>query len=282
MRRLGLRLIVGTLAVGAIAAAVKYTPLPQVWASTSGAADVAFVEGSAALGFRLEALTVEGRSMTAREDLLGALDAEVGTPIAAIDVAAARAKVEALPWVRSAKIERRLPNTIHLVIEERMPYALWQKDERYTLVDHEGHLIVEVPESDIRLPLIVGADAPANAAELFEALKTQPDLARRVQAAVRVGARRWNIYLDTYEGGTSVRLPEENMADAWTRLALLEREHKILERDLEFIDLRVRDQLVVRLRRAPEKSAPATAAAPRMPATTGAPKLPAVPVKQSL
>jgi cell division protein FtsQ len=281
MRRLTLRLAACALTVGAIAAAVKYTPLPQVWASTAGAANVAFVEGSAALGFRLEALTVEGRAMTAREDLLGALDAEVGTPIAAIDVAAARAKVEALPWVRSAKIERRLPNTIHLAIEERTPYALWQKDERYTLVDHEGHLITEVPESDARLPLIVGADAPANAAQLFEALKTQPELARRVQAAVRVGARRWNIYLDVYEGGTSVRLPEEDMADAWTRLASLERDHKILERDLEFIDLRIKDQLVVRLRNAPEKS-PATAAAPKMPATTGVPKLPAVPVKQSL
>jgi len=281
MRRLTLRLAACAIAVGAIAAAVKYTPLPQVWASTAGAANVAFVEGSAGLGFRLEALTVEGRTMTAREDLLGALDAEVGTPIAAIDVAAARAKVEALPWVRSAKIERRLPNTIHLAIEERTPYALWQKDERYTLVDHEGHLIAEVPESDARLPLIVGADAPANAAQLFEALKTQPELARRVQAAVRVGARRWNIYLDVYEGGTSVRLPEEDMADAWTRLASLERDHKILERDLEFIDLRIKDQLVVRLRNAPEKS-PATAAAPKMPATTGVPKLPAVPVKQSL
>jgi cell division protein FtsQ len=273
MRRLMFRLGVTCVAAGAIAAVVKFTPLPQVAANAADAAGDAFLEASAGAGFRLQALTVEGRGMTAAEDLLGALDAEVGTPIAAIDVAKARIKVEALPWVKSAKIERRLPGTIHMVLEERAPYALWQRGERYTLVDHEGHLIVDVPESDIRLPLIVGADAPANAAMLFETLRTQPELAHRVQAAVRVGARRWNIYLDAYESGISVRLPEENMDDAWTRLAVLERDHKILERDLEFIDLRLADQLIVRPRKAPEEKQPATA---------GVPKVPVVPVKQDL
>lgn len=273
MRRLMFRSAAVLLAAGAAAAALKFTPLPAALAGAAASANEAVIDASARFGFRLQALTVEGRGMTAAEDLLGALDAEAGTPIAAIDVAKARTKVESLPWVKSAKIERRLPGTIHILLEERVPYALWQREGRYTLVDREGHLIVDVPESDINLPLIVGADAPANAAALFETLKVQPELAHRVQAAVRVGARRWNIYLDTYEGGISVRLPEDNLQDAWTRLATLERDHKILERDLEFIDLRLADQLIVRPRKTPEEKAPVTAASP---------KAPVVPVKQSL
>ena len=232
MRRLTLRLAAAAAGACLIAAAFKFTPLPQVFAGVSQAADGLFVDTSAGAGFRLQALTVEGRTMTAPADILGALDAEVGTPIAAIDVVKARTEIEKLAWVRTAKVERRLPGTIHIVLEERTPYALWQHGDLYTLVDHEGHLIVDVPESDIDLPLIVGADAPANAAALFEALKAEPELARRVQSAVRVGARRWNLYLDAYEGGISVRLPEEKMAEAWTRLATLEREHKIFQRDL--------------------------------------------------
>ncbi len=273
MRRLMFRFVAVAVSAGAVAALVRFTPLPRIAASAVNAADDAFVGGSAGLGFRLRALTVEGRAMTAREDLLGALDAEQGTPIAAIDVAKARTRVEALPWVRSAKIERRLPDTIHMVLEERVPYALWQRGERYTLVDHDGHLISDVPEFDIRLPLIVGTDAPANAALLFEALKKEPELARRVQAAVRVGARRWNIQLDSYEEGISVRLPEENMAEAWTRLATLERDHKILERDLEVIDLRLEDRLIVRLRKGGEEKTPAQA---------NTAKPPVLPVRQSL
>lgn len=272
MRRLILRAAAVTVSIAAIAAVAALTPVPTFAARTAAAAGAAFMDASAALGFRLTALTVEGRAMTARADILGALDAEAGTPIAAIDVAEARVKVEALPWVRSATVERRLPGTIHIVLEERIPYALWQHGERYTLVDHEGNLIVDVPEAPPRLPLIVGPDAPANAADLFTVLRAQPDLAPRVKAAVRVGARRWNLYLDTYEGGVSVRLPEENVAQALTRLAELERGHGLLQRDLEFIDLRLEDRLIVRLRKTPGETDAAQA---------GVSPPPAVPVKHS-
>ena len=58
-----------------------------------------------------------------------------------------------------------------------------------------------------------------------------------------------------------VRLPEENAAAAWASLARLEREQKLLEKDLVAVDLRYPDRLVVRLtpdaaarRRLPAKS----------------------------
>ena len=273
MRRLVSRLALTVAGAAAVISLAKLTPLPRMAADAAVRTEAALVDLSSTMGFRLGALTVEGRAMTTREDLLGALDAEPGTPIVVIDVSRARAKVEALPWVKSAKIERRLPGTIHIKLEERLPYALWQRDGRYTLVDHEGHLIVDVPAAEFQLPLIVGADAPAHAAVLFETLRAEPDLARRVQAAVRVGARRWNIHFDSYENGISVRLPEDNIKDAWARLAALDRDHKILERDLEFIDLRFKDQLIVRLRKTHSEE---------MPTAAGTSSVPAVPVKQSL
>src|SRR5262249_50716034 len=93
------------------------------------------VDAGARLGLKLENLTVEGRVLTPREDLLSAIDADRGTPILAIDVARARAEIEKLPWVRAAKVERHLPDTVNVEIEERKAYALWQQGKRYTLVD---------------------------------------------------------------------------------------------------------------------------------------------------
>ncbi|MBX7198174.1 MAG: FtsQ-type POTRA domain-containing protein [Rhodospirillaceae bacterium] len=212
------------------------------------------IDASASLGMRLQKLTVEGRDMTSREDLLAAVDAERGTPILAIDMAKARAQIEALPWVKSAKLERHLPDAVRIEIEERTPYALWQQDKRYFLVDRDGKPIIEVPEVDAAaqsLPMIVGNDAPRNAPALFATIETNPDLAARVRAAVRVGERRWNLYLDSFENGIAVRLPEEGFAAAWTRLGLLEKDHQILERDLEFIDLRLEDRLIVRVHKDP-------------------------------
>ena len=233
------------------AVAIKLALPPAAVADAKARWHNTLIDVSAGLGLKLDALTVEGRSMTEPGDLLAALDAERGMPILSIDVSQARTAIEALPWVREAKVERRLPGTVHVQIEERSPYALWQRAGRYTLVDREGKALVDVPAADASLPLIVGPDAPAHAAELFEALNTETDLAGRVRVAVRVGARRWNVYLDSFEGGIAIRLPEDDVAGAWSRLAGLERAHQILERNLDFIDLRIADRLVVRVRKDP-------------------------------
>jgi len=256
-----------TLITASTVTAVIVTVPPRTWPRAWENLDDTLIDASAALGMKLDAMTVEGRAMTEPGDLLSAIDAERGAPILSIDVAEARAHIEALPWVKSAKVERRLPASVHVVITERTPYALWQQAGRYTLVDRDGKAIVDVPEADPALPLIVGPDAPASAGALFEALSGEPDLAARVRAAVRVGERRWNIYLDVFEGGIAVRLPEGDIAPALTRLAALEREHKILERDLDFIDLRIADRLVVRVHKDPAaEPAPTTK---KKPATSG-------------
>jgi cell division protein FtsQ len=60
---------------------------------------------------------------------------------------------------------------------------------------------------------------------------------------VRVGGRRWNLRLDS---GIDIALPEEDASGAWHRLAELERSEGILERDIQMVDLRLPDRLVVR------------------------------------
>jgi cell division protein FtsQ len=151
-----------------------------------------------------------------------------------------------LGWVANAEVERRLPNTIFVRLFERAPVAVWQRNGKFLLVDSEGVVIGESgagQRSD--LTLIVGAKAPRHASTLLVMLDTQPQLMERVVAAVRVADRRWNLRLDN---GIDVRLPEVNPQAAWDRLAELEAEHKLLERDIIVIDLRLPERLVVRMR----------------------------------
>ena len=138
---------------------------------------------------------------------------------------------------------RRSPQPVGQRVERR-PLALWQHEKRYALIDGEGDVIVTErlePFSD--LIVVVGRNAPPHAAELVDALDRQPELRRRVKAAVWVGDRRWNVRL---EGGVDVRLPERDAAAAWARLADYQRRHRILERDVEILDLRFPDQVIVR------------------------------------
>ncbi len=199
---------------------------------------------SAHAGLRIEEVLVVGRSNTERDHLLRALGTARNAPILAFDVALAKERVEALPWVRSASVERMLPDTILLTVEERQPLALWQNDGQFALIDYEGSIIQRQNlEAYQDLMIVIGADAPQHTASLLETLGSQPELMSLVRAAIRVGARRWNLSL---VGGINVQLPEENASMAWTRLAQYQRTHGVLERDVELVDLRLPDRLIVR------------------------------------
>ena len=208
------------------------------------------IAGSARLGFSVSEIFVEGRHETERGRLRTALRLKRGAPILAFDPQAARRRVEDLPWVRSASVERHLPDVVHLRIVERRPLALWQRDGNFTLIDTEGKVIpAQLLDRFNRLMVVVGRDAPKHAAVLLTMLASQPALAIRVTAAVRVGGRRWNLHLDDQ---ITVRLPEDGQLAAWNQLAALERSHGLLERDLVAVDLRLPDRVVIR--RAPAKA----------------------------
>jgi len=211
---------------------------------------------SVAVGLSVQEVLVEGRARTEPGRLLAAVGVARGDPIMSFDPRAARSRVAALPWVREATVERRLPSLIYLRIEERTPIALWQTDGRIAVIDETGEVIPGIaPEGFASLTLVVGPDAPAHAAGLLQLLESEPDLRHQVVAAVRVGSRRWNL---RFQGGTDVRLPETGAAEAWAQFARIEREHGVLQRDVDSIDLRLPDRLVVRT--APEADPPAAKA----------------------
>lgn len=202
------------------------------------------IAASTELGFRVEEILVVGRSETTQKELLAAVRLVRGAPILAFDLQAAKKRLEALPWVKTASVGRMLPDTVMLNVEERRPLALWQHKGVFALIDTDGEVIMkENLDRFSDLLVVVGGDAPLHAAKLLEVLATEPELMDRVKAAVRVGGRRWNLRL---KNDIDVRLPEENAAKAWSRLAEYEKTHRILERDVQILDLRLPDRLIVR------------------------------------
>ena len=198
---------------------------------------------SAKTGLAIADIEVEGRHRTSAESILAALGVGRGTPILALSPARAKARLETIPWVRSAAVERRLPDTLYVRIVERRPLALWQHNGKFELVDREG-AVLPVPRLDefAGLVVLVGEDAPKEGAGLVEMLASEAELAHRVAAAVRVGGRRWNLHLDN---GIDIQLPEENPTAAWHELARLDRTDGLLEREVRRVDFRLPDRLVV-------------------------------------
>jgi len=196
-------------------------------------------------GLALASIEVTGRERQSKDSLLEALGVARGAPMMEIDLGAAQTRLEALPWIRSAELERRLPDTLFVRLVEREPFAFWQKDGKLALIDRDGTAIA-VPEIAQYGPLLVlvGDGAPQQAAALKELLATEPELARRVTAATRLGDRRWNLRFDS---GVAAALPETGAEAAWHRLAALQRERRVLDRAVALVDLRLPDRTVIRL-----------------------------------
>lgn len=204
----------------------------------------AAISTTASMGFRVKEVMVSGRQETSRKTLIDTLNVARGAPILAFDINAAKQRVDALPWVRTATVERMLPDTILVSINEREPLALWQLDKKLHLIDAEGAVILtEGLENYADLLMVVGEGAQARAAELIATLGVEPDLMMYVRAATWVGDRRWNLHL---KGGIDVRLPEDNPTAAWTRLAEYHRNHQVLDKNVTVLDLRIPDRLIVK------------------------------------
>lgn len=224
------------------------------------AADERFVVAGAKIGLSIKSVEVEGRKRASRESILEALRVQRGSPTLAFDPVAAKARLEALPWIRSAAVERRLPDTIRVRLVERRPLAFWQRRNKLILVDGAGVILAtDHLETFGPLLVLVGDDAPAQAAALRDLLATERELASRVEAAVRIGNRRWNLRLDS---GVEIELPEADPASAWHHLAELDRSYHLLERNIQKVDLRVPDRLGICLVPEPPK-APEKKAGPR-------------------
>jgi len=201
------------------------------------------IKQSVAMGLAVEDVRLEGRRHSSKARLIKALGLRRGDPILTFDLAAARQRLLDLPWVRDASVNRRLPNMIRISIKERQPMALWQRKGRLVLVDTNGVVITKHRLGRFRnLIIIVGKDAPRHAATLFAMLDSEPDLARKVTAAVRVGARRWNVQM---KSGVRIQLPETDPHLAWHRLARMNQQQKLLSRDVKTIDLRLPGKLIV-------------------------------------
>jgi cell division protein FtsQ len=196
-----------------------------------------------------------------------ALGVSRGDPILDFSPEAARTRIETIAWVQRAHVERRLPGTILVRIEERRPFAIWQNNARFVIIDREGRVVAADGLDQFGpLPLLVGPGADAAGPALYDTLRREPEVAERVQAMVRIHERRWNLRL---HNGTDVLLPEGAEPAAIQRLAELQREARLLDRPLAAIDLRLPDRLVLRPTRQAEPAAQPAAPQPAAGARRG-------------
>ena len=179
---------------------------------------------------------------------------EAGTdkaPQPLVDVSAIRQRLLQFGWVKDARVQRRLPDTLVIDIVERTPAALWQSEGQLALIDPEGVVLDRVPVDKMPdLPLLVGPGANTHSEALDRLMDSVPALKPQLASATWVGGRRWDL---SFQSGETVALPEgEALAKTvLTKFAKADKESGLLGRGIVRFDLRKPGQMIVRLPRAP-------------------------------
>jgi cell division protein FtsQ len=197
------------------------------------------------VGLGLEKVTISGISQMRESEVLNAAGLNDKVSLAFLDVGDVRQRLENVPMVKSASVRKLYPNELTITLTEREPYAIWQHDGELFIIAADGTVIdLMQDERLVNLPFVVGDQANTRTKEYLALLEAAGPLRSRVRAGSLVAGRRWTLKMDN---GMDVRLPELGAKDALARLAVVEREQKILEKDVLAIDLRMPDRIVVRL-----------------------------------
>lgn len=264
-----LRPLAGLIVLGAVGgAAYLYLQLPGAKEQLAPIRDRLLNKAP----LRITALKIDGAQLTSEEAIRNAVGVKVGDPVLNFSVSDARDRLNALPFVDHVTVERHLSGEIDVHITERPPFAVWQHNGHFELIDRQGNKVPDQgmtgkdAEAFTKLPLVVGDGANAPAATLLDALALEPEVRSRMVAAVRVSNRRWNL---TLKDGATVLLPEGEEVPAIHRLAKLHATTRLLDRPVVLIDMRLPDRLTIR-EKPPEPQPDASKPEADAPAPAGA------------
>jgi cell division protein FtsQ len=134
------------------------------WKALFVALLVTGVLGTAAwvlLGSRLlvaRHIDVVGERLVPRDRVIAVARVRLGEPLIKLNTGAVRDRVEAVQEVETARVERRWPATVRIVVRERTPVAAVQQDNRFLQIDRYGVTVLTSAARPRGLPELVVAN----------------------------------------------------------------------------------------------------------------------------
>ncbi len=196
-----------------------------------------------ALGLAITQVEITGHSFTTDSAINEALDLPSGSSMLSFDGAAARRRIEQLPWIDTATVTRVLPDRIQVAVTERKAFARWQNPDGTYLIDRTGRVLSPLHTGGAsHLPLVAGEGAGKVAATILSIVASYPAIATRVELFERVDGRRWTLHLD---GNLAIHLPAEGEASALDRVTAAGVTQGLTSMSATEVDVRVPSRMIV-------------------------------------
>jgi len=223
-----------------------------VWTVATMAGIPALATEQAALiasdaGFKVSHLEVRGVNRMNEQRIYERILGQSDRAMTSLDLASLRDELNQLPWVKDARVSRKLPDTLVIDIVERNPHAVLRKPDRLVLVDDTGVELETVSASKAKGMLVIsGLGVGQRVQDLTRLLDAAPALKPQVSEAEWVGNRRWNL---TFKTGQVLALPEgdEKSAGALLSFARMDGVNRLLGGKVAAFDMRAPDRIFMRV-----------------------------------
>jgi cell division protein FtsQ len=208
--------------------------------------------------FEVREILVEGQVRAATEAVTACANVSPGENLLFLDKEEVRKDVEAHPWVRVARVVKRLPNTLLIEVEEREPAALVNNAHDGVLygLDAEGYVLPPLSAEEVaksEFPVVTGI-APALSfpgnlleyprqapvSEVVNAVREEPALADNISEIHWDHGKGYMLY--PYFGSQCLLVGKDRIRE---RVAMLGQTWAFLERNeiaTRYVDVRFESQ----------------------------------------
>tara|TARA_B110001452_G_C15137094_1_gene395975 strand:- start:35 stop:862 length:828 start_codon:yes stop_codon:yes gene_type:complete len=188
-------------------------------------------------GFTLQKIKIFGTKNISKKTIMEIVYAENESNIFNVNLSNIYNTLNNNDWVKDLYIERILPDTIKITIEEKQPIGIWQYEMSNKIITKNGEIIptANLDKFKIDLPIIHGEHANQNANSIFEILNTNKLFAKNIWSLNYINKRRWNLH---FNQGIIVLLPSKDVLEAWNKIIKLQKHYDILNLGLTELDFR--------------------------------------------
>lgn len=215
-----------------------------------GYTDILVSSAGRTIGLDSISVSVSGNKKTTKENIIEQIEINETTNLANFDTNKAHEKILELPWVENVEIAIFYPNKMKIKITENKAFGIWQNQGQIKLIKQNGETIKEISEIDYianrygtELYDINGDNAAEHADEIVKIIE-KFEMGEDVKTYSRIGDRRWNVELNN---NVNILLPQNDVEEALKFLVEADKEFDIYERPIKYVDLRLKDRVVLGL-----------------------------------
>ncbi len=139
-------------------------------------------------------IEIQGEHFVSSAQIAGIFSSDIGKSVLLVPLDRRLRKIQAIPWIGQATIERVMPNELSVRVEERQPVAFLSTSAGMRLIDADGVILDRPAGTNFNLPIVTGLGPDTPIAErarrvglFFEFLKeiqtVRPSAASEVSQA---------------------------------------------------------------------------------------------------